>query len=170
MLTQTTISGVRLLIFLGHQTSGIPVSPRHMAEQLGESPTYLAKVARLLVRTGILRAHRGVAGGMQLARPPQDITLLAIVEACQGTLLGDYCSNVEDAKAGCAFHQAGWELHQAIDGVLSHWTLAALLARPCPLARHLTDQCLLTNRGASAPYGRSSGNPVKRHKIGRRMA
>ena len=170
MLTKTTISAVRALIYLGHRANDEPVSPRHMAQQLAESPTYLAKVARLLVRTGILRARRGVTGGVLLARQPQDITLLAIVEACQGTLLGDYCGGTEDANAGCAFHQAGAELHHAIVGVLSQWTLAALLSRPCPLARHLTDQCLLTKRGFHALDDRSNGKPAKRRKMARRVA
>jgi len=104
-----------------------------MAEHLGESPSYLAKVVRHLVRAGILKAHRGVSGGVVLNREPQNITLLAIVEACQGTVLGDFCSEATDLTLTCGFHQAGAELHRAIVGVLSRWTLADFLRRPRPV-------------------------------------
>jgi len=115
-----------------------------MAERLGESPTYLAKVVRHLVKAGILRAHRGVSGGVTLNRPPEEISLLSLVEACQGTILGDFCQDADRLEKTCAFHQAGAELHGAVVGVLSRWTLAELLRKPCPSE---TDggqiQCLL---------------------------
>ena len=170
MLTKTTISAVRALIYLGHKAAEAPQTPRHMAEQLGESPTYLAKVTRLLVRAGILRAQRGMAGGVLLARPRQDITLLSVVEACQGALLGDYCGGTAEVDAGCAFHQAGAELHRAIVGVLSRWRLSDLLARPCPLALHLTGECLLTKRGFAKMEQRPSETTSKRRKAARRTA
>ncbi len=134
MLTRTSLSAVRALTFLGLNRRDQPWSPRSMAEHLGESPTYLAKVVRHLVRAGILKAHRGVAGGVLLNRDPQDITLLAIVEACQGAVLGDFCSETTDLAMTCAFHQAGAELHQAIVGVLSRWNLAEFLRQPRPQA------------------------------------
>ena len=59
MLTKTTISAIRTLTYLGlHAGDKVPLSPRYLAEELGESPTYLAKVVRHLVKVGILRASR----------------------------------------------------------------------------------------------------------------
>jgi Rrf2 family protein len=135
MLTKTTVSAIRALIHVGLHGSGGPISPRRIAEQLGESPTYLAKVMRLLVKAGILRAHFGVAGGVVLHRLPESITLLAITEACQGTLLANLCSETDNMAGVCAFHQAGAELHQAILGVMSRWTLANFLGNPSPSPR-----------------------------------
>lgn len=132
MLTKTSLSAIRALVYLGLQRDRQPVSPRAMAHQLGESPTYLAKVVRHLARAGILQAHRGVAGGMLLNRPPEEVTLLAVVEACQGAILGDFCSAAPDLSNICALHRAGAELHEAIIGVLSRWTLADLLSQLCP--------------------------------------
>ena len=132
MLTKTSLSAVRALAFLGRNRRDRPWSPRSMAQQLGESPTYLAKVVRHLVRAGILTAHRGVTGGVVLHRPPEEITLLSIVEACQGAIPGDFCSDADDLSKTCAFHQAGAELHRAMVGVLSRWTLAHFLSNPKP--------------------------------------
>ncbi len=132
MLTRTSLSAIRALVFLGLNPHGQPWSPRAIAEHLGESPTYLAKVVRHLVRAGILKAHRGATGGVSLNQDPCKISLLLIVEACQGAVLGDFCSDATDLSKTCAFHQAGAELHQAIVTVLSKWTLAQFLERPCP--------------------------------------
>jgi len=132
MLTKTSISAIRALTYLGIRGTTEPISPKCLAERLGESPTYMAKVTRHLVRAGILRAHRGVGGGVTLNRPPEQITLLAIVEACQGAILGSFCEEADDLPKTCAFHQAAGELHRAIVEVLSRWTLAHIVAKPQP--------------------------------------
>lgn len=108
------------------------MSPRKVAAYLDESPAYLAKVLRLLVRSGILRAERGVAGGVFLSRASQEITLLQIVEACQGIIHGDYCQQLDDSAGVCAFHEASVELERVVVAVLSRWTLADLEKRPSP--------------------------------------
>ena len=102
------------------------------AQRLEESPTYLAKVARLLVRAGILRASRGVGGGVTLNRAAGDVTFLSIVEACQGAILPDFCQAAQDLRRTCAFHQAASQLHQSIIKVLAGWTLADFMRRPGP--------------------------------------
>ena len=127
MLTKTSISAIRALTYLGRSGSDGPVSPRHVAEKLGESPTYRAKVVRHLVKSSILRAHRGMAGGVTFGRAPEETTLLSIVEACQGAILADFCEEAEDLAKTCALHQAGAELHRAVVGVLSRWNLAQLI-------------------------------------------
>jgi Rrf2 family transcriptional regulator, nitric oxide-sensitive transcriptional repressor len=132
VLTKTTLSAIRVLMYLGLREGKTPVSPRHVADHLGESPTYLAKVVRHLVRVGILRAHRGVNGGVTVSRSLSEVDLLSIVEACQGTVLGSFCAEAKDLDQTCAFHQAAAELHRVIVGVLSKWTVADLVARPCP--------------------------------------
>lgn len=150
MLTKTSLSAIRALIYLGLRGNSEPVSPRRLAEELGESPTYLAKVMRQLVKAAILRAQRGSAGGVVLEREPAAISLLSIVEACQGTILGNFCSEAEELARTCGFHQAGAELHQAIVGVMTRWTLADFLAKPAPsqeCAAHI--QCWLLPLGTA---------------------
>lgn len=132
MLTKTSLSAIRVLTYLGLHADEEPRSPRYLAEQLGESPTYLAKVVRRLVRIRILRAHRGVAGGVVLAKAPADISLLTIVEACQGAILADFCEDATRLSQTCGFHQAAAELHDAVIGILERWTLADFVKKPCP--------------------------------------
>lgn len=172
MLTKTSLSAIRALVYLGQSAPEGPISPRLMAERMGESPSYLAKVTRQLARSGILRAHRGVSGGVTLSRRPEEVSLLAIVEACQGPILTDFCEDGADLAQTCAFHQAAAELHDAIVGVLSKWTLAELLAKPRPSSTlHKTVRCWLgpfqraeTREGSDdGAWGRgqTSGKPAR---------
>ncbi|GMU24976.1 MAG: hypothetical protein AMXMBFR13_50470 [Phycisphaerae bacterium] len=130
MLGKTSIAAIRSLLFLATQDTAECWSPRRLAEILGESPTYLAKVVRHLVKHRILEAERGVKGGVRLVRRPEEITLLAVVEACHGTIVGDYCRSARPESSHCNFHRAALELHGAITGVLGRWTLAHLLRQP----------------------------------------
>ncbi len=132
MLTQTAELGIQIMLFLALRQDSAPVPPRVMANQAGASPTYTAKVTGQLVRAGLLRAQRGAHGGVVLARAPEQISLLAIVIACQGAYLADYCQPYHDLSATCAYHEAMHELHEALTEVLTRWTLAGIAARPCP--------------------------------------
>lgn len=130
MMNGSSISAVRVLLWLARQERRACWSPRRLAEVLGESPSYLAKVLRRLVRQGILEVERGVRGGVRLVRDPEEITLLAVVEACQGKIIGNYCRSARPDRDLCSFHRAARELHEAVCGVLGRWTIARLLQKP----------------------------------------
>lgn len=62
------------------------------------SDTYLANVVQRLARGGLLRSHRGVAGGYSLAKPAAKISLRHVAELLEGVdvsrcslSLGDEC-------------------------------------------------------------------------------
>lgn len=132
MLNQTAELGIQVMLYLALDTRREPVAPREIATRLNASPTYTSKVTGMLVKTGLLRAVRGARGGVLLERDPAAVTLLEIVEACQGRILPDYCQPHDDLSVVCSFHEAMHDLHSAITDVLARWTLAALAARPCP--------------------------------------
>lgn len=159
MLTRTSLSGIRILVKLALQDSDRPVAPRRLAAELQESPTYLAKVTGHLVRAGICQAHRGVLGGVSLSRPPREITLLDIVQACQGHLVGSFCSPGQDPVATCAFHRAGVELHQAMVEVLSRWTLEQIAAKPKPSHRDGHGSLCWIEYGAPGSLRSAAGAP-----------
>ncbi len=130
MLTQTSELAIKTLIFLAVQGQGKPLSPRRIALSMDCSPSYLAKTVGHLVRTGVLRSIRGSAGGVLLAKAPQEITLLEVVEACQGLITAQYCDGPDEATNLCSFHRAMAELHEAVTGILTDWTLEDLLRCP----------------------------------------
>jgi len=131
MLTRTSELAIQALLVLGLEGSGEPTPPRYLAERLDCSPSYLAKILGMLVKARLLRSYRGAKGGVALARPAAEITLLRVVEACQGMLTASYCRPVDvPGYPVCAFHEAMADVHQATVAALDRWTLADLLARP----------------------------------------
>lgn len=132
MLTRTSELAIQTMVYLARHGGDVPVAPKELAGRLDKSPTYLAKVTGHLVRADLLHAQRGAHGGVTLSRNPETITLMEIVEACQGKVLGDFCEDVGKRGGVCAYHEAMRELHEATVGVLGRWTLAEIAARPLP--------------------------------------
>ncbi len=127
MLTQTSETALKALIYLALYGGEEPTSPRQIAERITASPTYMAKITRMLVKADILRSQRGALGGVHLSRDPAGITLLDVVEACQGLIIGNYCKTMsEHEKPVCGFHEAMMEIHGAMVGILTRWTVADL--------------------------------------------
>jgi Rrf2 family protein len=100
---------------------------------------YLAKIINAMSRAGLVTTKRGYRGGIGLARPAAEISLLDIVEAIEGNdwigdcLLGmDACSMMKTCPT-----QAFWQrIRREITGELRQTTLATVLA----LKRSKTNQ------------------------------
>jgi Rrf2 family protein len=131
MITKTTENALQILLYLGLQPEDRLVAQSEIAVKIPGSPTYLAKVVNLLSRAGILRSFRGTQGGVQLARPCEAITLLHVVEACQGPIHEPYCdSKIVPGVQVCGFHQAMADIRSNLLQTLARWTLADLVRRP----------------------------------------
>jgi len=130
MIDKTSELALQALVYLARHPSSEPLSAAVLAERLNLSPTYLAKVTRMLAKADILLSHRGARGGVSLARRAEEITLLQVVESCQGITLKNYCRDVDEPELGCGYHRAMLELREGIRGTLGRWTLADLLQPP----------------------------------------
>ena len=160
MVTKTSLSALRALQYLASVSEAEPrtfTSVREIATRVSESPTYIAKISRELVKAGILRAERGVHGGVSLNRAVDQITLLDVVRACQGEIVENYCQTRCSPKLTCSYHHAAVELHAAIVGVLERWTLARLMVRPFALSPSGPQLCVMADRGAAATLPAKGG-------------
>lgn len=68
-----------------------PVPIAQVAERRGIPVQFLEQLFSTLRRDGLLLSQRGVKGGYTLARPPEDINVLEVVQALDGRL-GDEAS------------------------------------------------------------------------------
>lgn len=64
---------------------------REIADSMGIPERYLTQILALLVREGLLNAVAGPDGGYTLARPPDAITLLDVIEIAEGPIVLDEC-------------------------------------------------------------------------------
>jgi len=71
-----------------------------IAEKQRIPPSFLAKIVSQLSIAGLLHTSRGARGGVSLARAPQEITLLEVIEAIDGPIQLNEC--VGDTGA-CSF-------------------------------------------------------------------
>lgn len=131
MLTHTSETAIRALVYLALRNSQEPLTPNQIADEIDASASYLAKILRMLGKAGIVNARRGAQGGVVLARRPETVTLLHVMEACQGLLICNYCEALQGhSDPVCAFHEAMVEVQAAMRSVMTRWTLADLAARP----------------------------------------
>ena len=86
--------------------SGLPKGSHDSINSIAENEAvpreFLAKILKDLTRNGILISYRGTKGGYALARPPQKITFLNVIEAVDGPLHFDVCyGNTREHLDGC---------------------------------------------------------------------
>ena len=157
MISGTTRCALRALFYIAECDRPGIVPLREIAERLGESPTYVAKISHDLVRAGILRSERGRHGGVSLGSLPENITLLHIVEACQGEVRPDHCRSNCPNDSACCFHLAAVELCGAIRDVLGRWTLAHLTRRPTSLPAGTAFPCKMAGPHTQGTFEGGSG-------------
>jgi Rrf2 family protein len=136
-LSQTTGYAVQALRCLNEESCACRQTA-DIARCAGVPKPYLAKIVNSLTRLGILRAKRGVGGGISLARPPEQITLLEIVEAVEGAnWLGDCLLNLADCSTerACPTHHFWQRIRGEIVDELGRTTLAAVIAAGQPTFR-----------------------------------
>ncbi|MCI0468438.1 MAG: Rrf2 family transcriptional regulator, partial [Nitrospirae bacterium] len=73
-ITRETDYAIRSVLHLAEKPEGIA-----MIDEISKSrdipKTFLAKILQKLTRAKIVKSHRGVKGGFQIARPPDKINL-----------------------------------------------------------------------------------------------
>jgi Rrf2 family protein len=103
---------------------------REVAECSGVSAPYLAKLVRKLAEAGIVHSKRGYKGGVQLARLPEEITLLELAAAIDGPQDFDRCliglEACSDARA-CPAHAFWKKTREDIRDTLRRTTLAGVI-------------------------------------------
>jgi Rrf2 family protein len=107
-------------------------SAAQVARVQGISPTFLGKIVQSLAKAGILATRRGVGGGISLAKPVDDFTLLEVIEAIEGPLWineclrsTDRCPHVDTCPAYPYLCEAQARLREALDV-----TFAEMMAEP----------------------------------------
>ena len=99
-ITRQADYAVRAVLHLAEIKNGGRAPTSKIATEEHIPPSFLAKIISQLSVAGVVQTSRGARGGVSLARPPEDITLLEVVEAIDGPIQLNECVN--DPKA-CPF-------------------------------------------------------------------
>ena len=85
-ITSKSPYALRALAELARVGGSAPVPIGEIARRRNIPVQFLEGMFATLRRAGILHSQRGVKGGYSFARPPEEVTVLDIVEALEGTL------------------------------------------------------------------------------------
>ena len=85
-ITSKSPYAVRALTELARLGASGPVPIGEIARRRDIPVQFLEGMFATLRRAAILHSQRGVKGGYTFARPPEEITVLEVVEALEGTL------------------------------------------------------------------------------------
>ena len=91
-ISRRTDYGVRVILDLAALPAGGRASTREIASRQNIPSPFLAKIVSQLSLSGLITTYRGAGGGVQLARPPEAITLLEVIEALDGPVRLSRCS------------------------------------------------------------------------------
>ena len=124
--------GTRALLDVAIHQGDSPVQLKDVAERQQISLSYLEHLIAPLVAAGMLRSSRGAHGGVSLGRLPQDIPLIDVVRALEGSVAPVECVD-DPAKCsradGCVTRDLWIETKRAMESVLESTTLADLVRR-----------------------------------------
>jgi Rrf2 family protein len=87
-LTRASSYAIHALVFMAAQKKNRPVASHHIAKARGIPERFLLKVLKPLVSARVLHSIKGPNGGYRLARAPNEITILEILEAVDGPIRG----------------------------------------------------------------------------------
>lgn len=85
-LAKSFEQGVCIMAILATQESETPVSSRALQRHLKSSMTYSQKILRKLVVAGLIKSISGNNGGFTLAKPIDQISVLDVVLALEGSI------------------------------------------------------------------------------------
>jgi len=99
-ITRQADYAVRAVLYLANLGTSERAATSTVAEEQRIPPSFLAKIISQLSIAGLLHTSRGARGGVTLAREPEDISLLEVVEAIDGPIQLNECV-AEDSQ--CSF-------------------------------------------------------------------
>jgi Rrf2 family protein len=99
-ITRQADYALRAMLFLADLDNSTRAATSQIAKEKQIPPSFLAKIISQLSIAGIINTSRGARGGVTLARPAEEITLLEVIEAIDGPIALNQCTL---SKNGCPF-------------------------------------------------------------------
>jgi Rrf2 family protein len=96
-ITRQADYALRAMTYLAQLEPARRASTSQIAEEKSIPPSFLAKIISQLSIAGLIHTSRGARGGVSLARSPEDISVLEVVEAIDGPIQLNECTDDPDS-------------------------------------------------------------------------
>ncbi len=130
ILSKSCVYGIRAVLYVAsskQQQKYVPIS--QISKNLKISFHFLTKILQILTRNDIITSYRGPKGGVALAKPATEITLLEMIEAIDGAQFFQGCI-LELPGCGdenpCPLHAYWGESRDRIKSIFENTSLAEL--------------------------------------------
>jgi Rrf2 family protein len=128
------------MIYLAMQPENEVSQIREISDAQQIPRNLLNKIFQSLVKTGLVRSHRGSKGGFFLARAAKDITLKEIIEKIEGLIYLNKClirKGECSREEICSAHEVWQEAQTKMLGVLERTTLQELAEKALRLKPYM---------------------------------
>ncbi|MCL4523609.1 MAG: Rrf2 family transcriptional regulator [Acidobacteria bacterium] len=164
--SHATELAIRAAIHLALQPTGKHSPTREIAAGTGLPAAYLAKIMRMLIRAGLVRAFHGPGGGVELGRPADSISLASLVRAVEGEAQEERCilglTACSEAEP-CLLHAQWVPLRAELCRMLDETSLNMLVKEAKKRQRVLPEGELA--RAAAAPRAKPKHKARKRKTL-----
>lgn len=136
-ITRQADYAVRAMLYLAQLGMDRRASTSQIAHEKQIPPSFLAKIVSQLSVAGLLQTSRGARGGVSLAKPPEEISLLDVVEAIDGPILLNECvgeGNVCAFGKDCPLKPVWCDAQQELVSRLRKTTFAQTVRNSLPVA------------------------------------
>jgi Rrf2 family protein len=131
MFSQTVEYALRAAVDLASR-GGEPATTEDVARRTQVPVAYLAKILQGLARAGIVKSQRGVGGGVALAKAPEELTILEVVNAVDPIRRIRTCPLKLSSHGTrlCPLHRRVDNALATVEAAFGGTTLAEVLAEP----------------------------------------
>lgn len=128
--------GVQLMIALASENDNKPIPSARLAESLQIPLPFLHQIGHMLMQAGLIKASPGPRGGLRLAQPAENISVLKIVETLEGNIcMNDCleCGSTCPRQETCTARPVWGRLQENIADYLANVRLSYLVRHPVKL-------------------------------------
>ena len=134
-ITRAGEYGVLGLLALARRAQGSVVMIDEVSREESIPKSFLAKIFQNLARGGIIHSVRGTGGGYALARIPEEISVLQVIEAIEGPIALQRCLEEKPDchhLPSCALCGLFTEAQENLKQTFARTSLADLMKRQTP--------------------------------------
>jgi len=136
-ITRQADYALRAMLYLAKLEPKQKAATSQIAEEQEIPPSFLAKIISQLSIAGLIHTSRGAHGGVSLARKPEAISLLDVVESIDGPITLNECTldpSVCVFGESCPIHEVWCETQKDLVRKLREKTFDKLVERGKELA------------------------------------